>query len=75
MEQGNTYVFNRDRGDNKYRNRTDSLCLAISFLTETELTSSVHSRVGGGLPLPTMTHAPSLETSSMVRKIVAGPGG
>ena len=34
-----------------------------------------HSRVGGGLPLPTITCTPVLVTSSTVRKIVAGPGG
>ena len=31
--------------------------------------------MGGGFPLPIITHAPSLVTSSIVRKIVAGPGG
>lgn len=34
-----------------------------------------YSRVGGGFPLPTITHAPSLVTSSMVRNTVPGPGG
>ena len=34
-----------------------------------------YSRVGGELPLPIITHAPSLVTLSTVRKIVAGPGG
>lgn len=34
-----------------------------------------YSRVGGEFPLPIITHAPSLVTSSTVRKMVAGPGG
>ena len=40
-----------------------------------EIPRLFHSRVGGEFPLPTMTIAPSLDTSSIVRNIVAGPGG
>ena len=35
----------------------------------------LYSRVGGEFPVPIMTHAPTLVTSSTVRKMVAGPGG
>ena len=35
----------------------------------------IHSKVGGAFPLPIITEAPSLDTSSIVKKIVAGPGG
>ncbi len=56
------------------------LCCSVPSLTRPLILKrwwpyGPHSNVGGDLPLPTMTQAPSLVTSSTIWKTVAGPGG